>query len=231
MVRIAVQVFFLLKIAHLKESARTHPFNQNGVSSEIGKKTYYVDDFVIGCGSSIYLGNVETGFFLQPQRIIYGSGSGQPAVTATSETNSPDSLWTIKEAAGEQPCKTGRKIVCGERIRLEHITTGKNLHSEKVFISPLSHNQEVSLFGTEEVEDADDDWVIECVDESQDFVRGNTTFGLRHAESDKYLHTDRVHLYTNRNCRDCQIAGQQEVAAVKKWNSFCKWRIVGVTLM
>ena len=184
-----------------------------------------VDSSVVGCGSSVHLRNVETGFILHPQRIIYGTGSGQPAVTAASEANNPNSLWLIKEAAGERPCPTGRKIVCGERIRLEHINTGKHLHSEKVFISPLSRNQEVSLYGTEEVEDTDDDWIIEC---NEDIIKVGTIFSLRHAETKRYLHTNREHLYNNRNCRNCQISGQQEVSAINKWDKYCNWKIIGV---
>lgn len=37
-------------------------------------------------------------------------------------------------------------IACGTTIRLEHLATGKNLHSHH-FPSPLSNNQEVSAFG------------------------------------------------------------------------------------
>jgi dolichyl-phosphate-mannose--protein O-mannosyl transferase len=62
-------------------------------------------------------------------------------------------LWVIKEADGENDktsdtkiCTTGEEIKCGQRIRLEHMETGKNLHSHKIN-SPISHRNEVSGFG------------------------------------------------------------------------------------
>ena len=55
---------------------------------------------------------------------------------------------------------------CGDPIRLEHIQTGKNLHSHDVR-SPLSHMNEVSGFGTNGEGDLGDDWVAECWDGQQ----------------------------------------------------------------
>jgi len=52
---------------------------------------------------------------------------------------------------------------CGDLIRLEHIQTGKNLHSHDVR-SPLSHMNEVSGFGTNGEGDSSDNWVTECWD-------------------------------------------------------------------
>jgi len=39
-------------------------------------------------------------------------------------------------------------VRCGTKIRLEHIQTGRNLHSH-LFSSPLSGHQEISAFGEE----------------------------------------------------------------------------------
>jgi dolichyl-phosphate-mannose--protein O-mannosyl transferase len=65
------------------------------------------------------------------------------------DDNDPNSLWMIKEAQNEKPCFTGRKMKCGETIRLEHMSTGKNLHMFKKmdYKAPLSGRQEVSGFG------------------------------------------------------------------------------------
>lgn len=48
----------------------------------------------------------------------------------------------VKEADGALPCEAGEPIECGSNVRLEHMITGKNLHSH-MFQSPLSRNQEV----------------------------------------------------------------------------------------
>lgn len=37
-------------------------------------------------------------------------------------------------------------IACGSIIRLEHLTTSKNLHSH-IFPSPISNKQEISAYG------------------------------------------------------------------------------------
>jgi len=45
-------------------------------------------------------------------------------------------------------CERGSPVACGQEIRLQHLTTGKNLHSHH-FSSPLSSQQEISAFGEE----------------------------------------------------------------------------------
>ena len=55
----------------------------------------------------------------------------------------PNSLWIIKEAHGENPCETGVPVTCDQFIRLEHVNTGKNLHSH-AYPSFVTDSQEVS---------------------------------------------------------------------------------------
>ena len=56
-----------------------------------------------------------------------------------------NSLWGIKEGEEEgettgdtERKRTGIKLKCGDTIRLEHMNTGKNLHSHSSFDSPVS---------------------------------------------------------------------------------------------
>ena len=52
-----------------------------------------------------------------------------------------NSLWIVKEADlgnDDTKCRTGVKIKCGDMIRLEHMNTGKNIHSHSNFDSPVS---------------------------------------------------------------------------------------------
>ena len=51
--------------------------------------------------------------------------------------------------------------MCGQIIRLEHLLTGKNLHSHDI-PSPLSRKFEVSGYGDDGEGDASDNWMIEC---------------------------------------------------------------------
>ena len=50
---------------------------------------------------------------------------------------------------------------CGQQIRLEHLTTSRNLHSHH-FSSPLSNSQEVSAFGDDGDGDTGDVWTVVC---------------------------------------------------------------------
>ena len=50
---------------------------------------------------------------------------------------------------------------CGQKIRLEHLTTARNLHSHH-FSSPLSNSQEVSAFGDDGDGDTGDVWTVVC---------------------------------------------------------------------
>ena len=69
-------------------------------------------------------------YSLSSMGVNYGSGSGQQVVTAANGKEDSNSLWTVKEAEnGAKPCKTGQSFRCGDKIRLEHVPTGKNLHS------------------------------------------------------------------------------------------------------
>ncbi len=188
-----------------------------------------VDETDVGCGSAIRISNVGTGFKLHSHRINYGTGSGQQVVSAINDMNDPKSLWIVKEPFGDQPCPTGKRVACGQRVRLEHMMSGKNLHSDAEFKAPFSLKQEVSLFGSAGDGDIYDDWVIECTDEAQDFIKGGITFMLRHAETERYLHTESQYTYNQENCRNCPIIGQREVCATLTKGRFSEWRIVGVT--
>jgi dolichyl-phosphate-mannose--protein O-mannosyl transferase len=56
-----------------------------------------------------------------------------------------NSHWTIKGDTDATWCKRGEPVQCGQKIRLEHLTTHRNLHSHH-FSSPLSNSQVSILF-------------------------------------------------------------------------------------
>jgi dolichyl-phosphate-mannose--protein O-mannosyl transferase len=63
-------------------------------------------------------------------------------VTSVINSDDPNSLWIIKEGVGSEACYTGKPIKCGDSIRLEHVNTGKNLHSHE-YNSFVTDSQEV----------------------------------------------------------------------------------------
>ena len=100
----------------------------------------------------------------------YGGGSGQQIVTCHKSSAEIGGLWTLKEdqvsddiVAKANFCTTGQPILCGDKIRLEHMETAKNLHSH-VITSPLSRKNEVSAYGDDGEGDTSDNWIVECID-------------------------------------------------------------------
>merc|ERR1712203_896554 len=86
------------------------------------------------------------GIRLHSHDVKYGSGSGQQSVTGTTQQEDVNSHWLLKGPEYDDLCKRGEPVACGQRIRLEHLTTNRNLHSHH-FSSPLTNQQEVSDFG------------------------------------------------------------------------------------
>lgn len=69
------------------------------------------------------------------------------SVTGVENSDDVNSHWVIKGKTGSL-CTRGTPVKCGDIIRLQHLTTFKNVHSH-FFTSPLSGNQEVSAYGDE----------------------------------------------------------------------------------
>lgn len=121
----------------------------------------------------------------------------------------------MKEHDAEEktkPCPTGQIIKCGDFIRLEHVATGKNLHSHNIQ-SPLSHRNEVSGFGDDGEGDPSDNWQIECFNTNTGeidtgtgaYVTGQTLIQLRHVDTLKLLVCDHSHEFNQWNCPRCPI--------------------------
>merc|ERR1712039_814903 len=67
----------------------------------------------------------------------------------------------VKGPTAKKFCDRGIPVECGQKIRLEHLTTARNLHSHH-FSSPLSNSQEVSAFGDDGDGDTGDVWTVVC---------------------------------------------------------------------
>lgn len=114
----------------------------------------------VTCGSVLKLLNNDYRVRLHSHDVKYGTGSGQQSVTGTEVQEDVNSHWVVKSATGKI-CSRGDIIKCGTMIRLEHLTTGKNLHSH-FFSSPLSSNQEISCYGDDGEGDTGDHWFVVC---------------------------------------------------------------------
>ena len=125
-----------------------------------------------------------------------------------------------------EPCRTGKRIKCGELIRLEHMNSGRNLHSHSNFASPVSGRQEVSAFGDQGDGDGGDNWEVECEsDDVNGYVYGKTKFYLKHRDSGLYLYTDGGSKYNEQNCRRCPIIGHTEISGARGKLKNAVWKV------
>ncbi len=147
-----------------------------------------------------------------PQHPPSGHGGGDDA----------GGMWIISEANEGPFHEVGEPVPCGAVIRLTHADTGKNLHSH-LFKSPLSNQQEVSGFGENGRGDTGDNWEVVCLAKGATHWRREQEARLKHKDTGKFLQSQALHKFTQRNCPNCPIVGQQEVtcgtaqAATSAW--------------
>lgn len=165
----------------------------------------------VTCGSVIKLLQLNYKVRLHSHEVKYGSGSGQQSVTGVEAMDDVNSHWVIKALLGKQ-CPRGEAITCGQKIRLEHLTTKRNLHSH-LFSSPLSGTQEVSAFGEEGKGDTGDNWEVIC--EGDTWKRDKKVM-LKHIDTNMYLSAS-GHTFGR------PIHGQMEICAVSQPDTTTYW--------
>lgn len=139
----------------------------------------------VTCGSILKLYNSERNAYLHSHDIKYQSGNMQSGHQSVSGNSAPDehrTYWKVK-AEHDGHCKRGYVIKCGDVIRLEHTVTKRNLHSHN-FLSPLTHQQEVSAFGENGNGDSDDNWTVTC---PYRYWSRKDEIRLQHVNSGAYL--------------------------------------------
>lgn len=131
-------------------------------------------------------------------------------------------MWVVKEGHGAPVCEASTVVKCGEKIRLQHVTTGKNLHSH-LFKSPLSGNQEVSGYGDNGFGDTGDNWEVVCSSKAENWNRGEVV-QFKHVDTGKWLYTHESYQFNQQNCgHQCPIMGQTEVSCSAKKDSRSLW--------
>ena len=186
-----------------------------------------VKSSVITCGSTLRIRNEITKYHLSSFNMNWSTGSHLQIITAVKEDDSYDSLFTIKEGDGLPPCENGEPIKCNSIIRLEHVKTGKNLHSHE-FPSFITRQQEACAFGENGEGDVNDNFRIICYKWNEEEIKGETSFFLQHVPTEQYLFIDyKKSLYNDHNCRGCPINGQREVSLTKNKDKQCLWHVAG----
>ena len=182
----------------------------------------------ITCGSTLRVQNTITKYYLNSIGANWSTGSRLQILTAVQEDNDINSLFLIKEGDGYKTCKTGENILCDSIIRLEHLSTGKNIHSHD-FPSFITGKQEACCFGENGVGDVNDNFKIICYKQKgEKKIFGKSEFFLQHVPTGKYLFIDyRNSLYNDYNCRGCPIRGQREVSLTSEKDKQCLWKVSG----
>ncbi|KAJ7721344.1 glycosyltransferase family 39 protein [Mycena maculata] len=158
----------------------------------------------IAIGSQITLRHVNTqGGYLHSHAHNYPGGSKQQQITLYPHRDGNND-WTIYNATWEKGDGGLTYITDKMRIKLQHISTQKHLHSHDVRppVSDVEFQNEVSAYGMPGFAgDANDDWWVEIVSgdkrdrESAKRLRTlRTTFRLRHALTGCYLFSHKIKL-------------------------------------
>eukprot|EP00850_Spirogloea_muscicola_P003881 SM000016S01869 [mRNA] locus=s16:280630:282137:+ [translate_table: standard] len=157
-------------------------------------------------GSVLKLQHDKTGFRLHSHEVAYGSGSGQQSVTGFPSGDDSNSYWAVRCVNGDEECRQGDVVENGATIRLQHVATRKWLHSH-LHASPLTHNFEVSGYGSDGQSDTGDHWKVETQDKAKLWERGQKV---------RFMHVDTMaYLHSHDKKYGRPIAGQQEVCGLQ----------------
>ena len=181
-----------------------------------------IESKTITYGSSLRIQNIITKYHLSSFGMNWSTGSGLQIVTAVQSDKDRNSLFTIKEGETYPTKINGDPVLCGEVIRLEHISTGKNLHSHD-FKSFVTNSQEACAFGEDGNGDVNDNFRISCYKQNDnETITGKTEFFLQHVPTEKWLYINyKSSMYNDGNCRGCPIRGQREVSLTGKKDKQC----------
>lgn len=133
--------------------------------------------------------------------------------------------WVIKPAHGTSEADTTRSNVnSGDKVRLEHQVTRKNLHShpQANFKSPITRQQETTAYGSFGTGNDDDNWIIELLEGSK--LEQGAKVILRHVSTGLVLHShgDQAHKeYTD---------GEQEVTCLQRGDDNDVWQISEINI-
>jgi len=148
------------------------------------------------------------------QSYCHPGSSGQQMVVGSAHKNT-ETVWLVKGKHGSgDSYPAGEAVKHGDLIRLEHISSRKNLHSHNA-PSPLTKQQEVTAFGAVGTGDENDDWQLDL--ENPGDWRLGSQIRLIHKNTIKALHSHAGYTHP------IFTAGGQEVTAIPKGDSNDLW--------
>ncbi|CDF41172.1 unnamed protein product [Chondrus crispus] len=177
---------------------------------------------IVTYGSTIKLEHVPTGVRLHSHDVSYGSGSGQQSVTGFHDAGDSNSYWIVKAAHGAARRLAGEPVKCGDWVRLQHLNTGKNLHSHD-HRAPMNADAEVSAYALQKDGrwfngDTADNWVLECVARGAAQWKRFEHVRFKHQEGGKWLAADARLKFRE------PIPGQLQVSGSSRQNANTVWK-------
>jgi hypothetical protein len=111
-------------------------------------------------------------------------------------TDTVGDWWIVKGAHGvtRWTGSIGLPVAKEQVIRLEHVDSGMMLHSHKGVPSPMSKQQEVTLFGENGFGDSNDNWKI--TDVADGLIKKGSVIKLVHVATNHALHAHSFKLIT-----------------------------------
>jgi dolichyl-phosphate-mannose--protein O-mannosyl transferase len=119
-------------------------------------------------------------------------GSSKEQQITAFEGSNDDDYWIVKGPNNFPDLyKKSETIQHGDIIRLEHVTTRKNLHSHGGYPSPITSQQEVTGFGTDGIGDFNDNWRVD-IEDGGAWLEG-AKIRLIHQQTGVALHSHKGH--------------------------------------
>lgn len=153
----------------------------------------------VAYGSVLTLKNNAFGGGLLHSHVqTYPGGSKQQQVTCYHHKDMNNDWRIVKQFTGKQPDYDKEPIEFvkdGDVIRLQHVHTGRNLHSHMVEAPVTKGEFEVSGYGNSTLHDPNDIWVVELESPKDNILHSlGSQFRLRHQVLGCYLRANNKHL-------------------------------------
>jgi dolichyl-phosphate-mannose--protein O-mannosyl transferase len=184
---------------------------------------------VVAYGSAIKLQHVATSHRLHSHEIPYGSGSRQQSVTAYPDGGDVNSYWLVKGAHGAARRVSGEAVRCGDAVRLQHLATGRNLHSH-MHRAPMSNDYEVSAYRDEAAAaaaaagrrwfegDTGDSWVVVCEDGKGAWDRFKRV-SMKHVDTGRWLSSSKKHEFGHPTANQLQVCASSRKGRDTYWKT------------
>lgn len=172
-------------------------------------------------GSTIKLVHIPSGYRLHSHEIKYGSGSGQQSVTAYHSTGDANSYWLVRGPHDKPEKSAGTVVRCGDVLRLQHVSTSRNLHSH-LHQAPLNGDYEVSAYSASEGPlahgDTGDNWKLECGRGKSEWGRADE-IKFQHVDTGYYLSSSKSLVFHEPISSQLQVSGSNRRRSNAAWKT------------